>query len=124
MEAGLVFDRQGNPIHWHLPPDRSAGMLPDSRQLWEILWENRARLGGVAHTHPWDGPPGPSGTDVTTFAAIEAALGRRLIWPIVTFSAVGYFAWTGPGKLDYAAATGRRFRLGHDSIEKLRELSR
>jgi hypothetical protein len=123
MEAGLVFDGQGAPIHWHTPPDRTGVALPDSRALWEVLWENRHRLGGVAHTHPFCGPPAPSVTDLTTFAAVEAGLGQRLLWPIVTFTAVGYYVWFGPDRLDYAAAAGR-FRLGRESIEKLRELSR
>jgi hypothetical protein len=137
MEAGLVFDRQGDPIHWHLPPDRTGVALPDSRALWKVLWENRHRLGGVAHTHPWAGPSAPSVIDVTTFAAIEAGLGQRLIWPIVTFTAVGYFVWFGPeedtppparrlfavDRLSYAAVAGR-FRLGRESIDTLRELSR
>lgn len=124
METGLVFARWGRPIHWHVPPDRSMGALPDSRDLWKILWENRHDLGGVAHTHPWSGSAGPSQTDVTTFAAVEAGLGQRLVWPIVTFSEVGYFLWIGPERLDYGVLERRRFRLHRDDIEQLRDLSR
>jgi hypothetical protein len=98
--------------------------LPDSHELWEILWASREELGGVAHTHPWDGPAGPSHTDVTTFAAVEAGLGKRLIWPIVTFTQVDYYEWVGPDRLDYAVVGRRRFRLKKEDIEKLRELSR
>jgi hypothetical protein len=49
-------------------------------------------LGGVAHSHPWEGEAHPSGTDVSTFRAIELGLGKRLLWPIVTLSEVRYYA--------------------------------
>lgn len=124
METGLVFDKHGGLIFWHVPPDRSSGALPDSRQLWDVLWENREILGGVAHTHPWNGSAGPSSTDVTTFAAVEVGLGKRLVWPIVTFSEVGYFEWIGPERLDYGVVGVRRFRLHRELIEHLRDLSR
>jgi hypothetical protein len=124
METGLVFSKYGGVIHWHVPADRSQGYLPDSRSLWEVLWENREHLGGVAHTHPWHGAASPSSIDVTTFAAIEEALGQRLVWPIVTFSEVGYFEWVGPERTDYAPLTQRRFRIPKESIEELRDLSR
>lgn len=124
IEAGLVFDKHGCLIHWHLPEGRTGGSLPDSRTLWDVLWTNRDLLGGVAHTHPWNGSAGPSSTDVTTFAAVEKGLGQRLVWPIVTFTEVGYYEWVGPGKLDYAVMTERRFRIQRDLIEQLRELSR
>jgi hypothetical protein len=90
METALVFDLNGNTIHWHEPPGRSGGSIPDTRSLWDILWENRERLGGVAHTHPWDGPAYPSNTDLTTFDAIERGLGKHLLWPVVTFTEVLY----------------------------------
>lgn len=87
-EVAMVFDKDGNAIHWS--SGRSAA-VPDSRTMWDIIWENRHKIGGVAHTHPWDGPTGPSGTDVTTWAAIEAGLGKRLLWPIVTMTHVHLF---------------------------------
>lgn len=98
METALVFDWEGRTIHWHEPPGRSGGALPDSRDLWDVLWEHRSkktggtgRLGGVAHTHPWDGPTGASGTDLSTFRAVELGLGQRLWWPIVTFTHSHWF---------------------------------
>lgn len=124
MEAALVFDFHGGVIHWHVPPDRSSAALPDSADLWQVLWDNKEILGGVAHTHPWSGSAGPSQTDVTTFAAVEAGLGDRLVWPIVTFSEVRYFTWAGPGRLAYGEMELRRFRLHRDDIEQLRDLSR
>ena len=101
IEVALVFDTAGKTLYRHLPPGRSGGWIPDSRALWEVLWENRHRLGGVAHTHPWRGSASPSNTDITTFAAVEAALGKRLQWLIVTFSEVRTFEWQCPYRLSY-----------------------
>jgi hypothetical protein len=84
QEAGVVIGRSGQVLHWHLPESRTITYLPDSRTLWDVLWENRRLLVGFAHTHPGTGIPAPSYEDVTTFAAIEAALGRRLVWWIVS----------------------------------------
>jgi hypothetical protein len=92
--------------------------------LWELLWEHREQLGGVAHTHPWNGDAWFSQTDVTTFAAIEQGLGKRLIWPVVTFSTAQYFEWVGPGQLDYGVVERRRFRLNPNDIQRLRDLSK
>jgi len=100
-EAGVVIDKDHKPIFWHLPDGRSWGVIPDSRTLWDVLWEHRERIQGVAHTHPFDGEPWPSNTDVTTFAAIEAALGRRLTWWIVTVQHFGKIEWVGPDRHDY-----------------------
>ena len=83
-EVGVLIDLEGQPIYWHLPEDRSSGALPDSRNLWDVIWENRDKVSGFAHTHPGYGKPGPSYTDITTFAAIETGLGRRLHWWIAT----------------------------------------
>jgi len=85
----------------------------------DFALENRENLGGIAHTHPWHGDSWPSGTDITTFAAVEAALGRRLVWPIVTLSEVKTFRWTGPGKYDYRPVPF----LKSDDIFDLRRLS-
>lgn len=108
METALVFDWEGRTIHWHEPPGRSASSLPDSRSLWDVLWEHRSsknggtgRLAGVAHTHPWNGPTGASQTDLTTFRAVELGLGQRLLWPIVTFTHIRW--WVRHTDLDHAA---------------------
>jgi hypothetical protein len=84
MEVGVVIDQNLAPIFWHLPEGRTGGSLPDSRLLWDVLWDNRKTLMGFAHSHPGGGRPGPSNTDITTFVAIEAALGRRLDWWITS----------------------------------------
>jgi hypothetical protein len=102
MEAGVVLDRNNQPIAWHLPPGRSVAYLPDSNELWEIFWNNRASISGYAHSHPGGGIPRPSHTDITTFAAIESALGIRLDWWIISNEDVSLVKWIGPDKYDYS----------------------
>jgi hypothetical protein len=102
LEAGVVINMAGEPVFWHTPPGRHAGGLPDSNELWEVLWDNRHNLYGVAHTHPGSGVPGPSYSDVTTFAAVEAALGRRHEWPILSADRMVVCSFVGPHKLTYA----------------------
>ncbi len=102
MEVALVFDDAGRTLHWHVPRGCTGTSIPDSRNLWEVLWEHRHHLGGVAHTHPWSGRPAPSHVDLTTWSACERALATRLVWPIVTFTEEAHFVWQGPGPLDYA----------------------
>jgi hypothetical protein len=121
-EAGAVVNKSGEVIYWHVPNDRGIGALPDSRDLWDIIWENRVDIAGFAHTHPGSGTPQPSHTDLTTFAAIEAALGKRLVWWIFTSDMVSTIVWLGPEKLGYKGAA-QRSNLGFDWVDRLRELS-
>jgi len=118
MEAGAVIGVDG-VLHWHAPANRSAGSLPDSRQLWDVLWDNRSRLLGFAHSHPGGGVPGPSYTDVTTFAAVEAALGRRLSWWISSADCTAVVRWCGPDRLSYRGEQVRE----PDWAAELRRLS-
>lgn len=120
IETALVFDRSGETLYWHLPPGRSRVSLPDSRALWEVLWNARAELGGVAHTHPGGGPALPSAIDLGTFAACEAGLGKRLVWVIATRDQEAHLGWTGPGRLDYREVTPS---LEIKELARLRELS-
>jgi len=104
IEAGVVIGYGGGVLHWHLPPGRSAGYLPDTgnqESLWYVLWDNRDKIFGFAHSHPGSGEPAPSWEDLTTFAAVEKGLGKRLVWPIVTSDRVAFFVWSGPGEHDY-----------------------
>lgn len=101
IEAGVVFGFDHEVVYWHLPENRSGGALPDSRKLWDVLWENRHRVWGFAHSHPGSGVPVPSWEDLTTFAGIELGLGRRLIWPIVTSDGYSIILWNGPDKYAY-----------------------
>ena len=84
MEAGVLLGVDNKVLHWHTPNERSGGALPDSRDLWDIIWENRAIVTGFAHTHPGSGIPGPSYTDITTFIAVEKGLGKHLNWLILS----------------------------------------
>jgi hypothetical protein len=102
IEAGVVIDLKGAPLFWHLPEQRTGGSLPDSRQLWDVLWDNRENLLGFAHSHPGSGMPGPSWTDVTTFSAVEKALDKRLEWWIASSDRLIVVRWSGPGDYDYA----------------------
>lgn len=101
IEAAAVIGPGGEVLHWHLPAGRTSTRLPDSRSLWEVLWARRDDLVGVAHTHPGSGPPTPSQEDVTTFAACEAGLGRRLVWWIASVDHLTAFTWCGPDRTDY-----------------------
>lgn len=103
IEAGVVIDKHENALFWHLPEGRTSGSLPDSRTLWQVLWEafKADTLLGFAHSHPGSGVPGPSYSDVTTFAAIEAALGKRLHWWIASLDHVVLIRWSGPDKISY-----------------------
>lgn len=104
IEAGVLVDHKGEPIYWHLPENRSGGALPDSRQLWDVIWENRGQVLGFAHSHPGTGEPGPSYEDVTTFSAVEKALGKRLAWWITSQDQFIELAWRGPHPLRYEKA--------------------
>jgi len=122
IETGVLVDAEG-ALYWHLPNDRSSVHIGDSRTLWDAIWENRdALLLGFAHTHPGVGIPAPSTTDLTTFAAVEAALGRRIWWYIVSQTNVVVATWEGPGRLDYKVELC--FREWYESwINELRKQS-
>ena len=122
IEAAVVVDHAGRTLGWHLPPGRSSGGIPDDRDHWLFLWENRSIIGGVAHTHPWDGPALASREDETTWAALEAALGQRYVWPVVTFTHAAYYHWVGPEKLMYIPLDDPPWLVA--DIEILRNISR
>lgn len=124
LEAAVVLDKTWRPLYFHAPHDRAAGHIPDSHALWKTLHENRGILLGVAHSHPGGGVPAPSYTDLTTFASLEADLGVRLVWPIVTTEACRAFVWVGPERLDYAERSEPLEPEMLDSwLEELRRLS-
>lgn len=94
IEAGVVIGKNYEPLFWHLPKGRTGGSIPDTRSLWDVLWDNRDIVLGFAHSHPGAGIPGPSQTDITTFIAVEAALGRRLHWWITSADSLLVCNWT------------------------------
>jgi hypothetical protein len=129
IEAGVLLDLKGNPLYWHAPPNRSGGAIPDSRDLWEVIWEHRKNLLGFAHSHPGSGPTGPSYEDITTFADIEQGLGRRLLWPILTSDSYCLVKWAGPelvrDRLHYWPVQAPAVRLPDPEwMTELRRLSR
>lgn len=91
-EIIMVFDHQGKVRYWH-DRDASTGYVPDSDDLFDEIWAIKDEFMGFAHTHPWNGEAWPSSIDLTTFAAWEQALGRRCVWPVVTFTDVAYVVW-------------------------------
>lgn len=100
-EAAVVIDKFGAAVYWHTPQGRTGGSIPDSHSFWEYIWANRERIAGIAHSHPGAGVPGPSQEDVTTFSAIELALGRKLWWWITSSDEVVKVTWKGPGAYQY-----------------------
>lgn len=91
LEAGVLVNQMGAPIYWHAPPHRSSVYIPDSVELWDVVWENRSDILGFAHSHPGNGSPWPSSEDLSTFHAWEQSLGRTLRWWITTSDCVMEF---------------------------------
>lgn len=112
-EVGVVVGQANQALYWHNPITASSTFIDDDRGLWEFIWTRRAEVEGFAHVHPGRGLSSPSHTDVTTFAAIEAALGQRLHWWIVTEDTVALYFWEGPGRLDYKLAPGVSVELNN-----------
>lgn len=121
IEAGVLIDKNGCPFHWHLPEGRTGGSIPDTRTLWDIIWEQRDHILGFAHSHPGGGIPAPSSTDLTTFAAIEAALGQRLYWWITSSEHFIRMEWCGPEKTDYGFRTSEFTPMWVDELRILSE---
>ena len=72
---------KGGAILWSDASD-SPVALPDSRSRWEAIWENRAELEVIAHSHPV-GPAAFSAEDVSTMEALDAALGKPMKYIVV-----------------------------------------
>ena len=70
----------------------SPAALPDSRSRWEAIWQHRAELEAIVHSHPV-GPSVFSAEDESTMEAVDSALGRSMrycvVAPHVTISRVG-----------------------------------
>jgi hypothetical protein len=123
IEAGVVIDDDGEALYWHLPHGRSAGGLPDSSDLWwKVFWAQRDRITGFAHSHPGNGLPGPSHEDITTFAAVEQGLGKRLEWYICSADRLVIARWSGPRRYEYNVNEDFGL-LRHPWLPRLRELS-
>ncbi len=77
---------EGDVVLWS-DASRSPTALPDSRARWQAIWTRRDRIVEIAHTHPLGGAAF-SAEDETTMAALDAALGRRLRYVVVTPTAM------------------------------------
>jgi len=73
---------RGGALLWS-DASESPSLLPDSRARWEAIWEHRAELEELAHSHP-QGPLAFSGEDETTMTALESALGKPLRFSVVS----------------------------------------
>jgi len=94
IEDAAVVGKDGTVVYWHSPENRSYGFIPDSRKLWDVIWEGRASIDGIAHTHPGRGYPNPSKTDLTTFEAVEKGIGRRIKWWILSADSSVLLEWS------------------------------
>jgi hypothetical protein len=72
---------KGGEILWS-DASTSPVLLPDSRDRWEAIWSRKDELAEIAHSHPV-GPLAFSHEDETTMAALDDALGRRLVFSVV-----------------------------------------
>jgi hypothetical protein len=121
IEAAMVIGLDGEQVLYrHLPPNRSAGGIPDSGVLWRVYQENKLTMAGGAHSHPGRGWPEPSWEDVTTNEVVEFCLGRRYKWWITSMDRLVVVEWEGPGKHKY-----RVTRLSEEPgwVQELRRLS-
>ena len=73
---------EGGSILWSDASD-SPVRLPDSRVRWEAIWSRRDRVVEIAHSHPI-GPMAFSHEDETTMRALVTALGRPLVFSVVS----------------------------------------
>lgn len=119
LEACVLLSKDHQPIHWHLPNDRTSVWIPDDKSFWDIIWENRDNVLGTAHSHPGFGIPMPSYEDVTTFRATELGLGRCLDWWISSSDSLVHCRWQGPDPLDYKVTSD--FGVYELWLPKLRE---
>lgn len=137
IETALVFDLEGKTMRFFEPPGRSSGYIPDVQSKGDMGWtekaanilfyyvqENRDRIGGIAHTHPWDGPATPSGIDIATFRVFDSLIpGRQLLWPVVTFTDVGWYT-KNPLTGEYVAVDPKYINLNLVGLDELRRRSR
>lgn len=100
-EAAILINIWGCGILQHQPENASVVAIPDKKSFWDFILENKDQIAGIAHSHSGSGEPWFSHEDVTTFAAIEQGLGKRLYWPIITSDSILTFGWVGPKRLDY-----------------------
>jgi hypothetical protein len=77
---------KGGAILWADASD-SPVALPDTRDRWNAIWDNREHIENIAHSHP-NGPAAFSLEDETTMEALSSALGKTIRFSVVAPSAV------------------------------------
>ena len=85
---------EGDVVLWCDASD-SPVAIPDARERWEAIWSRRELVVEIAHTHPLGGLHFSS-TDEGTMEALDAALGRKLIYSVVTPDAMLRRTWPDP----------------------------
>jgi len=120
-EVIVLFDLNGKAFHWH-DENAETGYVPDSDDLFDVIWDNRHRFAGFAHTHPWNGSAAPSGMDLTTFEAIEKSLGKRCLWPVVSFTEI-MLVVRNPVTGDFVPFDPNYLTVEFDWIDELRRRS-
>lgn len=70
-----VYARSGRCLHMY--HGDSATFVDGGQAAWAAMWDNRAELGDVAHTHPY-GPDTFSSIDESSMSAIATGLGRSV----------------------------------------------
>lgn len=80
-EVCFLLDAEGRVL-WS-DASTSPTLMPDSRTRWERIWAMRGQLAEIAHSHPLGGLHFSS-IDEGTMRALDAALGKRLRYSVVT----------------------------------------
>lgn len=103
MREVLLLVGESGEVLWSDVSD-SPVLLPDSRERWEAIWSRRDRLVEIAHSHPV-GPRAFSSEDRSTMEALDAALGRPLVYTVVA-----------PDGVVRRTAEGRHLGLDEDAV--------
>lgn len=80
-EVFVIIGRGGSVLF--SDASSSPAALPDSRARWEAIWRHRTEIELLVHSHPI-GPHAFSAEDESTMKAVEDALGRELVWAVVS----------------------------------------
>lgn len=123
LENAVLLDHNEEPLYWHTPEGRSSVSIPDSRTLWDVIWQFRDEVKGLAHSHPGLGRPWPSYEDLSTFRAVEKALGQKLWWWITTRGEVAVVHTRGDDFDVWTLQSGSALTLDTPWLRELRRIS-
>ena len=104
--AALISADEQTVLCWHLPVGRTSASVPGDAALGPddllvLLVRHRPYMAGTAHSHPGGGVPGPSWTDITTYAAVEKYFRCRFKHWIASMDRMVVVTWSGPDRYDY-----------------------